>query len=178
MKSHIIINNFFNNPKDVKNFALKQKFYTKENHPHKKILGEFPGYRTDFINNLNKKVYEKIRNILLSALQIYLEDTDIKIDFLISFSYTSDEVKMPMWCQNDKKEKKYKTKVAGVVYLNEETDVNSGTMIIVNNKGYNCSNEYNKLFMYNTDIMHSAAGSFGKHKFDSRLVLTFLASIK
>ena len=178
MKSHIIINNFFNNPKEIRSFALKQKFYTNEDHPHKKILGEFPGHRTDFINNLNKKIYNKINDVLVSALEVYLEEKNLKVNFLISFSYTTEDIKMPTWCQNNEKKKKYKTKVAGVVYLNEETDPSAGTIIVVNNKGYNCSNEYNKLFMYTTDIMHSASKSFGRNKFDSRLVLTFLSVIK
>ncbi len=55
MKNYITINNFFNNPKQLKKFALKQKFYTVKNHPWKESLGKFPGLRTDFINNIDMK---------------------------------------------------------------------------------------------------------------------------
>ena len=178
IKTHLIINNFFTDPKEIVKFALKQKFYTKINHPYKETLGVFPGHRTDFIHNLNKKVYEKVCAMTSSVVRIFLEEDYFDADCWLSFSYTTKNVKIPDWHIDAEKEVGYRHKLAGIVYLNEEADPSNGTAIIVNEKGYNCSNEFNKLFMYRSDIKHSVMGTFGNKKSNARLVMTFLFCIK
>jgi hypothetical protein len=177
-KTHLIINNFFTDPKEIAKFALKQKFYTKENHPSKITLGVFPGHRTDFIHNLNKNMYEKLCAMTSSAVRIFIEEDYFDADCWLTFSYTTKDIKTPQWHTDAQEEINYRHKVAGIIYLNEKADPSSGTCIIVDGKGYNCSNEFNKLFMYRTDITHSAMGTFGNKKSNARLTMTFLFCIK
>jgi hypothetical protein len=180
MKTHLIINNFFTNPKEIVKFALKQKFYTKDNHPHKKTLGAFPGNRTDYINNINKKAYKSLLFNLEKALHIFLEKDNIKYTSFVSFQYTTEETNkiMPAWHTDAQEDDKYSHKVSGVVYLNEDADPSSGTTIVVNDNAFMCSNEFNKLFMYRSDLMHTAAKSFGSNKLDGRMTIAFLFLVK
>lgn len=179
-KTHLIINNFFTNPKEIAKYALKQKFYTKENHPYKETLGLFPGHRTNFINNLDTKMYNKLCGMISNAIKIFLEEDFSYADCWISFSYTTKDIKTPQWHRDSEEEERYRHKIAGIIYLNEETDPLSGTCIIIDKdqKGYNCTNEFNKLFMYRADITHSAMGTFGTKKSNARLTVTFMFCIK
>tara|TARA_B100000003_G_scaffold208538_1_gene229169 strand:- start:2978 stop:3538 length:561 start_codon:yes stop_codon:yes gene_type:complete len=175
-KTHLIINNFFTEPDKIVAFALKQKFYNKETHPDKKAMLAFPGHRTEFLHiHKNKKMYNKISSMLSKAAQLFLEKDDFKAKLRIAFSYTDKDVYMPQFhTDNDElKGNTYDHAFAGVVYLNKDAPLSAGTIVVVNNKGFKCSNEYNKLFMYDSNLKHSGAGTFGKNKKDSRLVLTF-----
>lgn len=175
-KTHLIINNFFTEPDKIVAFALKQKFYNKETHPDKKAMLAFPGQRTDFLHtHKDKKMYNKISSMLSKAAQLFLEKDDFKAKLRIAFSYTDKNVYMPQFhTDNDElKGNAYDHAFAGVVYLNPNAPPSSGTIVVVNDKGFKCSNEYNKLFMYDSNLKHSGAGTFGKNKKDSRLVLTF-----
>lgn len=180
MKTHLIINNFYTDAREIYDFAIKQKFYTKDNHPHKKTLGAFPGHRTDYINNINKKAYSDLLFNLDKALRIFLEEDNINYSSFISFQYTTDEHNklIPAWHTDGQEDKGYKHKVSGVVYLNENADPSTGTTIVVNDNAFMCSNEFNKLFMYRSNITHTAAGSFGKNKLDGRMTLAFLFCVK
>ena len=56
MKKYIVVDNFFNEPDSFRNFALQQKFYDKDNHPHDG-LDAFPGKRTDYFNDTNSQFF-------------------------------------------------------------------------------------------------------------------------
>ena len=74
MKDYLIIDNYFLNPKELKKWAFKQKFYTKENHPWKETLGRFPGFRTNYINNINEEKFKYLTDNLLKACEIFYEE--------------------------------------------------------------------------------------------------------
>jgi hypothetical protein len=177
-KTHIIINNFFSDPDEIVKFAKKQTFYDKKNHPDKNAILSYPGHRTNFLHtHPNKEMYNKLSWMLSRAAQIFLEKEEFNADLRIAFSYTDKNVKMPQWHRDNTEENLYRHSFAGIVYLNKNVDPNTGTAVVVDNKGFQCSNEYNKLFMYDSSLLHSAVGSFGKDKKDSRLVLTFYFGI-
>jgi hypothetical protein len=69
---------------------------------------------------------------------------------------------------------------AGVVYLSPEPKPNSGTSFFedVNTKLATIDNVYNRFIFYPADIIHSPTNPFGETNEDSRLTLTFFASIK
>jgi hypothetical protein len=175
MKDYLIIDNYFLNPKELKKWAFKQKFYTKENHPWKESLGIFPGFRTEFINNIDKNKFKYLCNNLLKACEIFYEESFKEFWTWLSFSYTLDNVKTPHWHKDNEalpEFDKFKKKLSGVVYLNENANKEAGTLIMNNNKPFLIENNFNRLVLYPAEKMHSYAKSFGKSKKDSRFVFT------
>jgi len=173
MKDYLIIDNFFDNAKHIREFALKQNFYTKENHPYKETLGNFSGNRTDFINNLNKDMWQEVSKNILSAISIFLNKQDFEWVSWISFSYTDKNITLPAWhIDGQDSYSNYKNKIAGVVYLNQQPIKNSGTLIKIDNEIKTVENIFNRLIIYPTNKEHTVCGSFGETKNDSRLVMT------
>lgn len=182
MKDYLIIDNYFSEPKKIKTWAFKQKFYTKENHPWKETLGNFPGFRTDYINNIKEDKFNYLLNNLFKACEIFYEENFKEFKTWLSFSYTLDNIKLPNWHKDEvfllPEFESFKKKLSGVVYLNEEVEKNSGTIIINNNKQFLIENIFNRLILYPSEKVHSIAKSFGKNKKNSRFVFTILIYLK
>ena len=53
---YLVIDDYFEKPKDVRELALNATYYTKETHPGN--IGNFPGHRTNYINEWNKSLYQ------------------------------------------------------------------------------------------------------------------------
>jgi hypothetical protein len=182
MKNYITIDNFFNDPKELKNWALKQKFFTIKNHPWKETLGKFPGFRTDYINNIDMDKFNYIMINLLKACEIFYEKSFEEFTSWVSFSYTLDDIKTPDWHTDEtfslSELSKFEKKLSGILYLNENVKKEYGTLIMDNNKETLIENHFNRLVLYPSDKLHSVAKSFGKNKKNARLVLTVLIYLK
>jgi len=182
MKDYLIIDNYFLNPKKLKKWALKQKFYDKKNHPWKEGLGTFPGFRTDYINNISEEKFKYLIDNLLKACEIFYEEKLQDFETWLSFSYTLSDVKLPDWHTDNislsPQFDQYKKKLSGVVYLNESVEKKAGTIIINNNKKNLIENKFNRLILYPSEKVHSVAKSFGTNKTNSRFVFTILICFK
>tara|TARA_R110000787_G_scaffold24075_1_gene68597 strand:+ start:2675 stop:3223 length:549 start_codon:yes stop_codon:yes gene_type:complete len=182
MKNYITIDNFFNDPKKIKNWGLKQKFFTIKNHPWKESLGNFPGSRTNYINHLDKNMFDYIINNLLKACDIFYEKSFQEFKAWLSFSYTLEDIKLPDWHTDgifsSQELSHFEKKLSGIVYLNENVKKECGTFIINNNKKFLIENYFNRLVLYPSAITHSLAKSFGKNKKNSRFVLTIMIYLK
>lgn len=112
----IIIDNFFETPSIVREFALQQTF-------SKNQKGNWPGYRTDPIDKLNKEFYQQFANKLFS----YFTDKQSNFEYVLDthFQYV-DESFGSGWVHHDNFEK---YDFAGVVYLTPDPPENSGTCI-------------------------------------------------
>jgi hypothetical protein len=182
MRDYLIVDNYFSNPKEIKKWAFKQKFYTKENHPWKETLGRFPGFRTNYINNINEDKFKYLADNLLKACGIFYEEHFQEFRAWLSFSYTLDNIKLPDWHKDavvlSPEFESFKKKLSGVVYLNENAKKEAGTIIVNNNKPFLVENKFNRLILYPSDKVHSVAKSFGKDKKTSRFVFTILIYLK
>jgi len=178
MKDYLIIDNYFHNPQEIKNWAFKQTFYNKHNHPYKENLGGFLGFRTNYINNIDKDKFDYFINNLLKASELFYEQNFTEFRAWLSFSYTLENIKLPSFHKDEtsliEKNVKFKKKLSGVVYLNENAEKESGTIIINDNKKLLVENKFNRLILYPSDKVHSVAKSFGKIKEDARFVFTIL----
>ena len=69
---------------------------------------------------------------------------------------------------------------AGIIYLSPEPKPNSGTSFFadINTKVGEIENVYNRFVFYPSDIIHAPTNPFGDTNENSRLTLTFFASIK
>lgn len=175
MKNYLIIDDFFDNPNNIREYALNQKFYSPEEHPYN--IFNFPGVRTTYINELDYNLWNNIFNkILLSISQ--LTNNYIDLDFYdqwnwSSFSQTFEDLKeyLPLWHRDFIDDDSLY--FVGVCYLNPNPPKNSGTMIKVRDGNEHIiENKFNRFLIYSNDLVHSSQGSFGKNKNDARMVLT------
>ena len=176
--NYIIEDNFFSDPNNVREFALKQTFYSKENHPQFKIdsvgIDKFPGHRTAFFDDIHSKFYNNIHNKIIpfiSKLENIKHPTDKyeKFNLQLSFSYTSKGAKS--FKHTDDIIKGYKVRYGGLVYLHPDPPSRSGTTLYLKEMTY-LDNIYNRLVLYNSNIEHEPTDNFGTDINNSRLVLT------
>lgn len=169
----LVLDNFFDNPDTIRSIALQQTFFNKEEHPGD--IAEFPGMRTDYINNLNPELYEALVQAELNCVSRIVDInkyTEYWTKF--SFSYTPKGVGLDMHRDFEEGWNGFNTFYGGVIYLNPEPPSNSGTIV----EGEIVDNVYNRYVMYDATCLHGLQDSFGKCKEDSRLVLTHFIYLK
>jgi hypothetical protein len=181
----LIIDDFYSNPYEVREFALQQEF---------QVRGNFPGERTESF--LNENIKETIQNILLP---IAGEVTSWGGQYTGSFQYTT--AKDRSWIHSDSY-----TDWAGVCYLTPDAPLSSGTGLFMHKetklrgwKHYKdeeddpiyeivstesqdytkwdmvdrVGNVFNRLILYRSENFHVSLDYFGKDKEDGRLFQVF-----
>ena len=182
----IITDNFYNNPDETREWALRQEFGVQGNFPGQRTVpAGWPGLRTS-IQGIVKQ----------AAGNITRWDTE----YTETFQYTTE--KDSSWIHAD-----YTTMWAGVLYLTPNAPTSGGTGLFKHKEtGYECAprlangsydlekmkktdidsrdfskwdmtamvgNLYNRLVLYRGDMFHSSLDYFGKDKNDGRLFQTF-----
>lgn len=185
--SVFIVDNFYNDPFETREFALSQEF---------DVPGNYPGRRTKSV--FNQSVYDVIQNIVFNAGgKITRWDLD---QYTGSFQYTTSRDRS--WIHADQT-----TKWAGVCYLTPNAPLSSGTGLfrhiptgaesaprnLDGNYDYDLlnkinldsqdmtkwelvdrlANKFNRLVIYKGDFFHMSLDYFGQDKFDGRLFQTF-----
>jgi len=182
----LTIDNFYSNPLDVREFALKQEF---------KVRGNYPGQRTQsFLTDATKKT---LRDILYPFAG---EITNWGGEYTGSFQYTTSADRS--WIHADST-----TDWAAVCYLTPDAPVTAGTGIFRHKEtgwmnfdykrehdeeymrqappGHHSQdytkwemvdrvgNVFNRLIMYRADNYHVSLDYFGKDMYDGRLFQVF-----
>jgi hypothetical protein len=182
----LTIDDFYANPMQVREFALKQEF---------KVRGNYPGQRT--VSFLNDPIKQKLRDILYPFAG---EITDWGGEYTGSFQYTTAADRS--WIHADST-----TDWAAVCYLTPDAPVTAGTGIFRHKEtgwmhfdykrqndpeyikqappGDECQdytkwemvdrvgNVFNRLIMYRADNYHVSLDYFGKDLNDGRLFQVF-----
>jgi hypothetical protein len=116
------VDDFFNNPDEVRNMALSLPYYKCGN---EKVHGMFPGYRTELLHIVNPTYYQLFCEKLLALYFGPLENYDFKIDTCFqkinSNLYNGID---SSWIHRDGN-----VLIAGVIYLNKSNLKNIGTTI-------------------------------------------------
>lgn len=181
----LIIDDFYSNPYEVREFALQQEF---------KVRGNFPGERTESF--LNDNIKETIQFILEP---IAGQVTSWGGPYTGSFQYTT--AKDRSWIHSDSY-----TDWAGVCYLTPDAPLSSGTGLFMHKetglRGWRhyegeqdnpiyeivssesqdytkwdmvdrVGNVFNRLILYRSENFHVSLDYFGKDKEDGRLFQVF-----
>ena len=182
----IITDNFYNNPDETRDWALKQEFG---------VRGNFPGQRTHPVGWPGLRI--SIQDIIRPAAG---EITRWDTEYTETFQYTTK--KDSSWIHAD-----YTTMWAGVLYLTPDAPTSGGTGLFKHKEtGYEraprlidgsydlekmkktdtdsrdfskwemtamVGNVYNRLVLYRGDMFHTSLDYFGKDKHDGRLFQTF-----
>lgn len=187
----LTIDDFYENPQEVRDFALKQEF---------KVRGNYPGQRTRSF--LNEPLKKKLREILypFAGEITYWGSDDPENNYTGSFQYTVAEDRS--WIHADST-----TDWAAVLYLTPNAPLSSGTGIYrhkstgwmhydykrENEPGYiqsappgdemrdytkweivdRIGNVFNRMIMYRADNYHVSLDYFGKNMYDGRLFQVF-----
>ncbi len=183
----IIVDDFYNNVDETREWILKQPF---------NVTGNYPGQRTAPVHHWAD---------LKSSIQGIVEKAGGKItkwdyDYTTAFQYTTE--KDSSWIHADQT-----TNWAGVLYLTPDAPANGGTGLFrhketgwetaprlkngnYDQKGLDKVNAdarnydawemtamtapiYNRLVLYRGDMFHTSLEYFGKDKYDGRLFQTF-----
>jgi hypothetical protein len=181
-----IIDNFFDNPDEVRKFALDQ-LYEKDN------TGSWPGARTREIAYIDSVFFNTLFN--------FLEFSPTEYRIVSNFQLTGESYEEG-WVHKDK------SLYTGIFYLNKDPIANSGTSLYLDNECdtkfsdekkqwifgnktseeiskfrdennnqfkeiQNLENVYNRLIIFPGTVPHRANKFFGTNKEDSRLTLVF-----
>lgn len=183
----IVIDNFYDDPYKIREFAMKQTYTTHEYHP---------GERTEsFATEKHREIFNKILEPFSGKITIF--DLSKEENSNGAFQYnTSNDIKS--WIHVDN----YNTNWAGIVYLTPNAPVSAGTGFfkfkdgninafdsnLLNNENYvdnNCrdntkwelvssvGNLFNRLVLFNSTQYHMSLNYFGDNIDNARLMQVF-----
>lgn len=188
-----VIDDFFENPVDVRNFALSQEFRPDPEH-------KWPGTRTKRISTLNYKLFDFVIKKVLKVF--YSDDESYEYESSMYFQM-SDKSYGSGWVHAD-----VESLITGIVYLNINESLNAGTSICQpkstgilpinldskiqfykkeidncdkeryeNNTQFDDSviikNKFNRLVLFDSHLYHKADEFIGDSTDTSRLTLIF-----
>ena len=179
IKKLIIVDNFFSNPHDVRNFAIKQE-YEKPN-------TYYPGNRTLCRYNSNeiKKKFEGILNESIVNWDAGSSPDNGR------FQYATQDDKTWIHVDSDEPdENDFYENWAGVIYLTPNAPFTSGTALFEpkfkNANGYDISqwnkvdeigNIFNRLILFNSNSYHASTNYFGDNINNGRLFIVYFFCI-
>lgn len=192
------MDNFYDNPKAVRKFALEQQYKFCTDLPEDSHV--FPGSRTEDLRLLNPALYEKVCTKLISVFHNAGYDY-MRWNITTSFQSVTQEYQKGI-IHTD-----YNTALAAVLYLTPNAPLNSGTTLYKSNSKFNqkqyitalkenaarfkqgqevsfeyhkmfdefvtVNNVYNSLIIYEGQMFHSANNFFGDVLDNSRLTQVF-----
>lgn len=182
MKVNLIIaDDVYDNPDDVRNFALSQEF---------SVHGNYPGMRTkSFLNDSLKEVINALVSHAAGGVTDWLVDENGD-GYTGAFQICTAEDRT--WIHSD-----YNNMWAGVCYLTPDAPLSGGTALYrhkdsgerlsVDNRDHGedardytkweivdkVGNVYNRLILYPGNLYHASVDYFGSNNYNGRLFQTF-----
>jgi hypothetical protein len=185
----IVIDNFYENPYEVRNFALQQEYKEQPCTDYNYCIGK----RTkSFAYEEHKKKFQEILEPIVGKIKNFPYDTDNG-----KFQYSTSNEHSWVHCDN--------ANFAGIIYLTPDAPVESGTAFykyidgtmdeyesrIMKNKYYKydkdmtkwklvdkVGNIFNRLVLFDSSRFHTAVDYFGSDMYDSRLYQLFFFSVE
>ncbi len=198
-----VIDNFFDDPDAVRQFALSQEFDSPR--------GSYPGYRSEQIADINPRLYNSLNSRVLSLFfDQYKDALDIVVES--QFQYIPERFEGG-WVHQDVDVNQ--RNLAGVIYLSPNAPLDAGTSIYrqvtepdyedlrLRNEFYHLGeisdiekyrqarnrfnsnyektleikNVYNRCIVYDCLEFHKESAFFGNTKDDARLTIVFFMTI-
>lgn len=191
----LIKDDYFKNPDKLREIGLSKNNYRIDNGLDGSGIG-WRGQRTLPLRILENQIcpccnqtvesYSDIDNFLIEQSKNIFNDcndffniennTTEKMTITSYFHITTEKTKsaFPDFWQ-DRFHKDPPNTFAGVVYLNPESPLKSGTSVMdgKNNTLINVENKYNRLVAYDGQRIHALSDAFGDSKETGRMTLTF-----
>lgn len=172
----LITDDFYNNPEEVREFALRQDFSVK---------GNYPGFRTETF--LNEATMQGIQN-LIEPFAGKVIDWGLQYSGCFQLCTAQDRT----WIHAD-----VNNTWAGVLYLTPDAPLSAGTALYrhretghttdqsASYESYDYTkwdvvdrvgNVFNRLILYRGDLFHASVDYFGSNMADGRLIQPFFFS--
>lgn len=167
IKDLIIKDNFFPDPQKIISLAKKQEYFS----PSEK--NNWVGMRSKPLNNILSSedmqlILDPISNHVFHSTLDGGSEYEFQYKAKLYFHYLDENVKHAP----DLFHKDGNSLMAGVVYLTQNPQDNSGTVIIENGNEHQVDNKFNRCVLYNSNLFHAPLNGFGKTVEDARLTLT------
>lgn len=190
----IVIDNFYNNPLETRNFVLKQEFFVKGNYPGQRTIS----YATEELKNIIQKYILSFGGRITDFPIPKSDNSDADKIYNGSFQYTTSRDRS--WVHTDGW-----NNWAGVLFLTPDAPISGGTAFykfqdgsmneedgkILNNKEETdkysqdltkwelvdrVGNVFNRLILFNSKRYHMSMDYFGNSKENGRLFQVFFFS--
>jgi len=179
LQNIIVVENCFEDSDEIVNFVKSQRLYSKEEYPNGNSY--WHGKRSLQISKLNNEMHEKIiNNVIDKCLEKTFEESFQNYGYQeknkIHYNY---ECKSFIHLMTEGEiggiHKDEECLYAGIIYLNKNPKEDCGTNFYSsNNKIFKTvKNKFNRLVLYNSNILHQAVSGFGNDMKDGRLTLVF-----
>ena len=182
IKDYIIIDNILDNPQEIIDLSRNISYYSKQREilqgisikPMRQGPGfsdsKWKGYRSDFLHEINQKIFSKITDQIFSKIFSDYDGAGFKYEYqtavFLHFAPGLIQVDDTWWHSDPD------CFYAGVIYLTENPEPNSGTILKLNNEEVVLENVFNRLIMYRSNIVHRPQKCFGNTIENSRLTIT------
>ena len=179
LQNIIVVENCFEDPDEIVNFAKSQRLYSREEYPNG--VPYWPGKRSLQISKLNNEMHEKIVNNVIDkclekTFEESLQNDGYQEKNKIHYNYDCKSF-VHLMTESDINtiHKDEESLYAGVIYLNKNPKEDCGTNFYSsNNKIFKTvKNKFNRLLIYNSYILHRPVSGFGNDIKDGRLTLVF-----
>ena len=186
----IVIDNFYNNPLETRNYILTQEFSVKGNFPGQRTIS----YATEHLKDIIQKYVEPFSG-KITEFPCPKEEKEKEEIYNGSFQYTTSRDRS--WIHTDKW-----NNWAGVLFMTPDAPLSSGTAFYRFNDGATCESEcnnkdevdrwsqdftkwelvdtvgnvFNRLVLFNAHRYHMSMEYFGDTKENGRLFQTFFFS--
>ena len=162
----IIVDNLFEDPDEVRNYALGLQYLSPTNEG-------WLGYRCSTMN-------ESFLTMLVKKIYQYIPNFSFTESFYYCFHYSLEKTKQT--CSFDFDEYKVHSDFcdfAGLIYLHPNPPKKMGTSFYNDKKEctFSVENKYNRLVYYPGTMLHGPTNLFGETKENGRLTLTFFSNI-
>lgn len=190
----IVIDNFYNNPTETRNFVLKQEFFVKGNYPGQRTIS----YANEELKNIIQKYILSFGGRITDFPIPKSDNSDADKIYNGSFQYTTSRDRS--WVHTDGW-----NNWAGVLFLTPDAPISGGTAFykfhdgsmnendtkILNNKEETdkysqdltkwelvdrVGNVFNRLILFNSKRYHMSMDYFGDSKENGRLFQVFFFS--
>jgi hypothetical protein len=153
---YIEVDNFFEDPKLIINLSKKLDFYTFDKHPEFSVVGKYAGKRSLQLHTIFPDFFEKLCYDLISHLVDFskVNGCDWRVSSYFSLINSKDNISDVSVIHQD-----VNILYAGVIYLNKNPDIRSGTSLykIIDGsyvKEYEFLNNFNKMVLYDASTPH------------------------
>jgi len=165
---YTIADRILDNPLELICFSESIEYFDSNKNYSNKPLGNWKGFRSQSLYQLNESLFHKTFNEIFYKVfsNLKLSEFNYVIESFFHILPASYDISNQFHTDTD-------CMFAGIVYLSENAPESAGTILKFDDEEIEIENYYNRLAMYRSNIVHSAAEGFGETLSNSRKTLNF-----